>query len=99
MMTKTGREDPIAVRTRFGSGIDGHRGIGQYTEVDHHQYLRDLSGVDVPTLDECDEAEASIRAFAVVAGLVVVAGVGLVVAVGFLAALVGRWIVTGSLAW
>ena len=27
-MTKTGREDPIAVRTRFGSGIDGHRGIG-----------------------------------------------------------------------
>lgn len=70
-----------------------------YTEVDHRLHLLDLSGVDVPTLDECDETEASIRAFAVVAGLVVVAGVGLVVAVGFLAALVGRWIVTGSWTW
>ena len=70
-----------------------------YTEVDHRLHLLDLSGVDVPTLDECDETEAAIRSFAVVAGLVILAGVAAVVAVGFLAALVGRWIVTGSWTW
>ncbi len=71
----------------------------RYTEVDHRQDLLDLSGVDIPTFDECDETEAAIRSFAAVAGLVILAGVALVVAVGFMAALAGRWIVTGSWMW